>query len=42
MAPHLKVNFIVYRLSVENFILISQFAQFFNFAELNCYAIKSN
>jgi len=27
MAPHLKINFMVYRMTVENFMLLSQFAQ---------------
>jgi len=39
MAPHLKINFVVYRLTVENFMRLSQFAQFFSFTELNCYTI---
>jgi len=39
MAPYLKINFVVYRLTVENFMLLSQFAQFFSFTEFNCYTI---
>jgi len=40
MAPHLKTNFVVYRLTAEeNLMLLSQFAQFFNFTELNCYTV---
>jgi len=35
MAPHLKINFVVYRLTVESFMLLSQFAQYFSFNELN-------
>ena len=40
MTPHLKINFMVYRWTVENFMLLSQFAQFFNFTELNGYTIR--
>jgi len=29
----------VYRLTVENFMLLSQFVQFFIFTELKCYTI---
>jgi len=39
MTPHLKTNLMVYRLTVENFVLFTQFAQFFNFTESNCYTI---
>jgi len=35
MAPHLKINFMVYGLTAESFMLLSQFAQYFGFNELN-------
>jgi len=37
MAPYLKIIYMVCRLTVEKFMLLSQFAQFFNFTELNVY-----
>jgi len=39
MTPLPKINLTVYRLTVEKFMLLSQFAQLFSFTELNCYTI---
>jgi len=47
IAPHLKINCMVYRLTVENFMHLSQFAQFLNFKEplttiLTCASFRAS
>ena len=41
MVPHLKINFMIYRLTVESFMLLSQFAKYLSFNHLNGCTVRN-